>query len=313
MNVFAITEGGEKVMLPQPVSLCINCETDVPADDITITFAMNSVPPLAFLTVTENGSNIFMGIVDEQEKTIGADGTLIKITGRSMAALLLDNEAKPTNYTNLSDEVLFYNHIEPYGLTGFLGDDASYIGNMSIDKGVTQWQVVEDYCGKKYNTVPRINEEGIAVLNGSISQKKLLFSNTIKRGMPYVSCKIKTKRHSMLSHIYVRTSPADGYTTTLINTTAVKKGVMRRRYLNVADMKGRTLDIGDKMIEKSNQGNLIVTLCCPCGVLGCLGAMATVDDIAVENGSQLTISKVRYVLSSQGQYTYLTLKEVLCG
>lgn len=47
---------------------------------------------------TENGVTRFRGVIDEWSAVCGAEGAVLTVEGRGMAALLLDNEAEAVTY-----------------------------------------------------------------------------------------------------------------------------------------------------------------------------------------------------------------------
>src|SRR5574344_1842113 len=107
VKITAVTEENETINLPIAVSLIINQAVDIP-----------------------------QCIVDHS-------GTHIKITARSKASLLTDNEALPIYFRNASDDVLFSKYLQPLGFTEYIGDSRCVIADQNVTKGITVWQVME--------------------------------------------------------------------------------------------------------------------------------------------------------------------------
>lgn len=305
MTITAITEDGDMITIPaSPVSMVINKDTDVPADDMTVTFCGTSLPFLARITVISDGKNIFTGIVDKQEFITDSNGNMVKIVARSMAALLTDNEALPENFYNVSDKILYYRYAQSLGIGGFVGNGKAYVGRLNVEKGVTLWQVLDTFCSRKYGVSPRVNEENVLVFNGRLSNAHIIFSNN-GSGVPYVSRTAAHNRYNMLSQVMVRLNANTEYNLPIGNMKAEKIGIDRVRYLNVADSTGsKTVFTADQMISNSNKDANVISYCCPQCLALYLGAAVK------EPQGDYIVKSIKYVLSPNGSFTYLTLQEV---
>lgn len=310
MTCYGITESGEKITLNCLLSLYLNQEDGVPADDLTAVFSViNKIPVLSKMTIVHEGETLFTGIVDEQIMRCNSEGKTVKLMARSLAALLLDNEAKPEEYKKPSASVLFLKHIAPF-LNEYVGEDTPYNGSLGVNKGVCHWQVLEEFCRNKYNCFPRINEEGKVILNGKYTDKVLTFSNGQKAGcLPYTAIEMIQRRHKMLSSVWVRTQANKGYDMEIVNEKAKVKGIVRQRYLNVVDTEDATIFHADKMIEKSNETALEIMITSPLPILRCLGATIHLPDEEAEEVKTMKVCKVKYTYTQNGHNTVLTLCE----
>ncbi|MGN1130411.1 MAG: hypothetical protein ACI4Q8_03585, partial [Ruminococcus sp.] len=142
---------GVDVPLPQPLSVTINQEENVPADDLTVVFPFaEGLNELDKILVKDMGVIVFKGVVDEQQAISNKSGAFLRIIARSMAAVLLDNESKPASYINPSVSVIFSRHLEPCGIESYKGDNLSCVGSFNIPKGSTNWQVLNSFCIKTF-------------------------------------------------------------------------------------------------------------------------------------------------------------------
>lgn len=91
-----------------PKSVTLIREKNVPADSLDVLFlsGINGIE-YAEIAVFDGSKCVFRGIVDEQVETISESGIILEINARSLAALLLDNEAMPQSCC-LPDMQLFY-------------------------------------------------------------------------------------------------------------------------------------------------------------------------------------------------------------
>ena len=88
------------------------------------------------------GERVFTGVVDEYEIALGPSGLTGTVTGRGMAALLLDNEAGTAEYDRAQLEQIVAEYVSPFGIA--LGEHIALpaltsFGVDSGDSGTTFW------------------------------------------------------------------------------------------------------------------------------------------------------------------------------
>lgn len=304
----AVTENGEEVILDNILSICLNQDVLVPADDIIIVAANKENEVFAFIELIDDEQTVFSGIVDEQTQIFEADGEIVKIIARSFAALLLDNEALPVQYNCPDDKVIYENHIKPF-LNTLNFQDGSYSGVLQAKKGVSHWKIIEEYCLNTYNAYPRVNEDAQVILNGKISDKKLVFSNSSKDNrLPYKFLSLTKRRCNQISSVFVRCEDGKGYNLEIENDKVKDKNILRQRFLNVVDTQDATIYHADKMIESSNIGNFEIKLVAPGRILKSLSAAVNIDDSKYYSKQEnLTVIRIKYTLGANGEETTLWL------
>ena len=62
------------------------------------------------------GERVFTGVVDECEISLTDRGCFLEMSGRGLAALLLDNESLPMEYQLATAADVLRNHVAPYGI-----------------------------------------------------------------------------------------------------------------------------------------------------------------------------------------------------
>ena len=65
---------------------------------------------------TENGVTRFRGVIDEWSAVCGAEGAVLTVEGRGMAALLLDNEAEAVTYQRAALSEILKDHAAACGV-----------------------------------------------------------------------------------------------------------------------------------------------------------------------------------------------------
>lgn len=105
MTAYVTTAAGRTFQLPVPLSWELNYTAGVPSDSFWVRCpwqAGQGTDPAEWVrfSAAEAGETVFSGVVDECEVNQGAEGLRLEVSGRGMAALLLDNEALGQDYGN---------------------------------------------------------------------------------------------------------------------------------------------------------------------------------------------------------------------
>lgn len=309
MTYFGYTPAGDEINLGAPLSAILNREEDAPADDFTGLFPVIcplSLPPITVIRVFSGDSLTFYGIVDEQTVQTASGGSTVKLAARSRAAFLLDNEALPQTYVHPSLKTIFERHAAPYGFTGCLGTPGAYSGEMTVTKGMSEWQVIADFCAYFLGTVPKITPDGVLDASGEQPKERFYFSN-MGQGIPYLSLCVRSKYHVLISEIYAQTGRAGEYALKNADEKSASLGVMRRRYLSAAKS-GNAYFNSKQMMKAAHRKFQEIILVCPGAVSAELGAPATAEDHLFGLLDGMSIAKLSYTLNNAGEFTRITLR-----
>ena len=82
----------------------------------------------------EQGERVFTGVVDESTVAQSEAGGFLELTGRGMAARLLDNEALPQDYGVATQADLLRDHVTPYGISA-VGGELPPVAGFSVAAG----------------------------------------------------------------------------------------------------------------------------------------------------------------------------------
>ena len=296
---------GKQVLLPAPLTVRIRMDEDVPADDLYAVFPESWVGELCSVTVLDGARVLFKGIVDEQECVIGADGCYLRLSMRSPAAFLLDNEAMPRCYDHPSARMIYERYAEPYGIAAGDMDDATCFGELTVTKGMSRWGVIQAFCTACYSSTPRVSVDGVLYLKGMPIGGTAVFGG--KRGIRYTSLTDSRRRCDELSCVNVKLSPDDGYAYRIENTEALERGICRERYLN-AMLNGQALKTADIMLLNSRKKARTVTVNCPGRHIGLLGYNAVADDGTGTLLQGLYVCAITYRMDQSGENTQITLR-----
>ena len=307
MLSFLLTDiNGEHPDLGEELNFVLNAEEDVPADDISVIFPYKKINELKEITVFDDGAQIFSGLVDEQQLIDAPSGRYIRIAARSMAALLLDNEATPVTYNHPTSGLIAERYVRSLGLLCDSDPESTYFGELVITKGMSEWQVVEQFCSLCYASRPRIGADGKMILNPSERSDTVVFGDS-GSAIRYTELRECVKRCEEVSRVNVRSLSGAGYISPVNNEDALSRGIRRERYLNAA-VTGTPMKVADSIIANGRRAGYRLELRVPQRLSGVLGYNAEVRSEMTGALTGLYVSALRYTLSSEGEYTELTLR-----
>ena len=107
---------GRKIAVPELLSLKVDIDEGVPADSLYATFAYAPTEQLTEIALYEEDVPLFIGVIDEEEHERNEQGEYLKISARSLAAHLLDNEAEPCAYDHPSLSLIYERYVKPFGI-----------------------------------------------------------------------------------------------------------------------------------------------------------------------------------------------------
>lgn len=149
MKGYLTTCDGAQFELPTLLKWEFSYTGSVPCDSFTLKCAYE--PAMAEVlrwavrfTAREDGTVEFAGVVDECGVTCDEKGLQLEVSGRGMAALLLDNEAESVSYQWATMEEILKNHVTPYGIvcTGY--DAVTAAARYRVANGSSQWKALND-------------------------------------------------------------------------------------------------------------------------------------------------------------------------
>lgn len=247
LNVTLTDINKKNTVFRHPIKAVIIRSDDAAADGAVITLSVKGpVEEIAAVEVFSDGESIFYGFVDEQTEKYDGSGRIMQIKARSMQAVLLDNEALPQTYCLPSFGLIFERHFRPLGFSDFIAPEISYNGELVISKGMSEWDVLSDFCDKFSGVRPVIKRDGVIdILNGK--KQKHIF---ISRGK-VISYIKKFRRSALISDVMARTFRAGGYQMQISGSKAQSIGVKRKRYINMLGSKLRSITDVRDMVNRT--------------------------------------------------------------
>lgn len=210
---------GTTVSLPSLTAWELEYALGVPCDAFRVQFPGDRtwediLSRAVSFTAEEKGERVFTGLVDEWGLTWDGDGILAELTGRGMAARLLDNEAPAQSYVSATAAQILRDHVTPFGVETAEVGKLSPVPGFTVSGGSSQWSILCRFA-RYYNGIrPWFDRQGRLHLAP--------FSPTVTRTLDN-TCPITTlihqeNRYGVLSRVLVQRR--NRFTNTVVNNEA---------------------------------------------------------------------------------------------
>lgn len=218
---------GKTIALDKLMQIRVTSTLSSPAQGLSLEAVVDSFPgELGQITVQESNRTIFTGTVDSQTESISVSGRRVRIDARSKAALLLDNEAVPSNLVSGRLSTVFNRFIAPYGFSLYNTRGNRALPLYVVNKGLSEWEAFSNFVRRAYGCTPHVM--GNQVVIGRPGANTALVVGGA--GLPYTRLEHTFAPYNMISKIVLR--DADGYYRSAVhNSRAAYYGVQRKRYI----------------------------------------------------------------------------------
>lgn len=224
-----IDKNGERVETEYPTSFVINREAGA-ADDLTLYLPSRLDKPYCGVELENDGVREFTGIIDEQSYACTAMGESTMIYARSLAGVLLDNEAQPCDYKNADAQLIAMKYCAPLGIDT-LDLSGGACADLQVYKGCSHWQVITSFCTAASIAQPYVDECGcLHIGDEGEGLEELYFSNS--DGIEYTSAEINLRRCKLISSVREKAQGQTEYNIEYTDALAESLGVERRRYVD---------------------------------------------------------------------------------
>ena len=259
------TYEGKRYTLPEALSWKFEYACGVPCDSFFVELPWRAGEEEIYrkavrFTAREEGKTVFTGVVDEAEWSLNRKGSRVTLSGRSMAALLLDNEAQAADYAAATLEDILRDHVAPYGIQ--TGEKAALPAcqNFSVAAGSSEWQMLYDFVRYHGGVPPRFDREGRLVLVPFSNDGEKILDDTV----PLTAYTGRERRYGVLSSILVRDKKRC-QAEEVVNQEFRDQGGQARRVLTMSGSPGeRAMRYsGQFQLDKSAAGRRRVELTVP--------------------------------------------------
>lgn len=284
---------GPEMLLGEPLSVELLYDRDAPADQLTAVFpAEEPWEALSVVRVFHEGKLLFGGIVDEQNAVLSESGLQVELVCRSWEALLLDNEAQPAVLRSPSLEALWEKYLKPLGLAGYAGEKGAQTGEMTVEKGMSCWEVLEGFCQDYLGVSPWVDSSGVLHCE-SLPESRVEAGPVLWAEFSLLPCK-------QLSTVWQQ-SYRGTYDTPFRGGASL--GIQRQRYVSMED--GRD---PRALLQEGQQESRLLIVECPGLHWPARGALASGQAGPLGRFVDLPVRAARYTRNSRGERTRLTLE-----
>lgn len=304
MTFEGITATGKVYSLGNPLSVHITKGAGAPADELVGEFSWSNLPPLYRLRVLDGEKIIFYGLLDVQQERHSTKGDFVRVEGRSMAALLLDNEAVPQMYYSPPFSTVFSRHAAPYGFTQYqVPNGAVKIGDFTVTKGMSEWQVLESFCRRAWNAVPTM-QDGAVFTIGKIEEETPIVFGDLGLGQGCLSRTRTRREHERISEVLTRNPQNGRFTVSYKEEQALRDGIRRRRCMGTSQTAN-----GRQVLDNARRKSLEYTWVLPGWLNIQPGRNAEINDRYFGHVESLTVWSVKYSLDAAGMVCSVTLRQ----
>lgn len=183
--------GGERVSLPPLLEWSIRQTDGDPCGSFSVCFAFEAawLPVLkqaVGFTAEDDGRTVFTGLVDDFAVKLDRRGALAEVSGRSMAAALMDNQVRAAEFVSAQLADILRLYVKPYGITRIDAAPMGQVANFAVETGYTCWQVLTGFCRHCAEIFPRFAPDGTLVLRKNETPRRVTIDAAQVRACSYV-------------------------------------------------------------------------------------------------------------------------------
>ena len=251
-----------------------------------------------------NGETVFSGIVDEYCIESDENGSRVTLSGRSMAARLMDNEAEAAAYASLSLDTVVQNHVAPYWNGKTEKKSMPRLSRFTVNSGESQWSVLTKFCRYSCGIQPRFSKDGTLILNDSVGK-----TIKIDESSPVFSFKRRDCRYGVISAVMIK-NRVTGARYTVHNQSFENRGGFSRRVLTVPKTTGADAMryTGEYQIRESKRGKNTAEIGLVSQFPAFPGDVAEVNLPALGISGRYKIIETRCWADADDAGTYMTLE-----
>lgn len=169
MTGYLIDQRGTAMALPWLLQWNFKYTDGDPCDGFSVRACLTvelarAVEAAVRFRAVEGGQTVFTGVVDDFELSVDRQGLLAEITGRGMAAVLLDNQVCAAEYQSAQLKDILDEYVRPLGITAIQAQSFSAVDQFVVETGYSCWQVLAGFCRHSENVFPRFLADGTLVL-----------------------------------------------------------------------------------------------------------------------------------------------------
>ncbi len=283
-------------------------ETDSACDGLRLNFCSEELPPeICILKAFSDREIVFNGFCDMQKITAGGGFYTCFIYARSSAALLVDNEALPSQYNCPTARQLWFTNARELGFGCDLPEiysENSYL----VSKGTSCYGAINDFVRAVYGAPVYATPENVLdVYRESSSVKRL-------KNYPLLSLSCVINRSELISDIDYKINSSDNYRYHFKSEFVRARGIRRKRLYNLSALPlwQREITAAEKITNSlSEYCSVIAELSGDCDFRLC--DKVSVDFDGQDYSGTYFVSEMVKSMGKNGEKTTLVLKKKIDG
>jgi len=242
---------GRSYELPLLLGWDIQHTLGSPCDSFEVSFLFQNdmLEPLrraVRFSAEHQGQRVFRGVVDEIEVQAAPDGLTARLSGRGLAALLMDNEAESADYFGADLAFILSRHVLPWGIEDIEMEANPATAEFSVSSGASHWKVLDEFCRMCAGFRPRFTPAGVLLLAETEGRSLELGGSGAVLRQVY-----RQDRYGVISSVLVKAYSNGAIT--VDNEAFLRLGGASRRIVNVPKRTGAVAMryTGEYQIERS--------------------------------------------------------------
>lgn len=263
MRAQLISAQGREFDLPALFSCVLSHTQGLPCSAFSLRcpYDRTMLPALesaAYCRVLYEGATVFYGPVDDFEIGQGRGGMSVSISGRGLAALLIDNQAEAAQFSFVTLQDILQRYVLPYGIRDIVSAQLRPVSNFSVPGGSSLWDALCAFTQASGGITPRFSGEGRLIISQGGGAPR-----SISESSGVINLKYLKKRYGILSEVVVQRT--DGFSLTVKNNEYIACGVRRRRIITVPASTDELAmrQLASERIESSKAKKSLISLSLP--------------------------------------------------
>ena len=237
MKGYIMDKDGVSTPLPEFLSWDVCHGMGEPCDWFEVSFIyysnqLSKLQTACSFRATHDSEVVFSGVIDEYSISIDEKGSVVTLSGRSKAALLLDNELPAQEYAALGNTAAVSAFVSPYGISNVISGSGVTLSAFSVRTGESAWSALKRFCRYAWKTTPYFAKDGTLILNGRAGN-----TITVDASEDVSSIAMCDERYGIISDISIR-NRVTGASYTSSNAAFAARGGKCQREMTVPKTTG---------------------------------------------------------------------------
>lgn len=280
MNAWLLTADGKRWRLPAMLEWELDYGCATPCDSFRVVCLWDAgqedlLADAVRFEAREGEQTVFVGVVDECAVTRNGAGSRLEVSGRGLAALLLDNEAQSAEYALAQAEDILRDHVLPYGIEVAGQEPLPAVRGFSVSAGSSEWSVLYQFVRFYGGVTPRFDREGRLVLTGWDDGTV----RRVDRRTPVTALVRRRRRYGVLSEVWVRDRGSSAKVEKVVNRDFQDSGGRSRRMFTMPEKSNYQAMRyqGNYQLEKSRQRQDVLELELPAAFAAWPGELVQIE------------------------------------